>query len=70
MKLNKTQQKAINYYSLDFAESDEPGAGWFAYTTDDTRSTYPGSSCECIEDVADWYIKELHAQAGTQPPPF
>jgi hypothetical protein len=69
-RLTKVQERALEYFALDFAESDEPGAGWFAYTTEDTPAGYPGSSCETIEDAARWFIEELHERADTTPPPF
>jgi len=56
-KLTKIQQLALNYFELDFAQSDEVGAGWFAYTSEITLTSYPGSSCECIEDVVTWYAE-------------
>ena len=58
-KLTTRQRQALEYYHLDYAESVEPGAGWFAYTTWSTVMggvVYPGSSCECIEDVERWYV--------------
>lgn len=51
--ITKTQQLALAYCSLDYAESDEPGAGLFAYTTEATPASYPGTSCECVEDAAE-----------------
>lgn len=62
MKLTKEEQSAIEFYALDFAESSEEGAGWFAYTTEDTPDSYPGTSCECVEDVALWHKQQLKQQ--------
>lgn len=63
-RLTKKQQAALEYFGLDYAKSDEPGAGWFAYTrgTDPGQNNYPGSSCECLEDVVDWYEKTLQVK--------
>jgi len=56
-KLTKTDKAALEYFNLDYAKSDEPGAGWFAYDQyDDRHPDYPGSSCECLEDVVRWYL--------------
>ena len=59
MKLTKAQMDALKFYKLDFAKSGEPGAGWFAYTTKNTPRDYPLSSCECMEDVEELYIKAI-----------
>jgi hypothetical protein len=56
MRITKKQIAALDYFGLEFAKSDEPGAGWFAY--DDKGGAinkYPGSSCETIDDVVRWY---------------
>lgn len=57
--LTEEEQAALDYFDLDYAESDEPGAGWFAYTRgfEDGKNNYPGTSCECLEDVVRWYHK-------------
>lgn len=58
MRLTKKQQAALDFFGLEFAKSEEQGAGWFAYTDypdDPPKNNYPGSSCECIEDVVRWY---------------
>ena len=54
-KLNRIQKDALDYFHLYYAKSEERGAGWFAYMSQDTQAGYPGSSCECIEDVVRWY---------------
>ena len=55
MKLTQKQQAALAYFGLTYAKSDEPGAGWFAYADYPPHPEYPGSSCECVEDVVAWY---------------
>jgi hypothetical protein len=56
--LTKLEQRALVYFGLDYAESDEEGAGWFCYTqTPDGLNDYPGSSCECLSDVVEWYVQ-------------
>ena len=59
MKLTKSQKKALDYFGLYLAKSQEEGAGWFCYTTDLTPASYPGSSCECLEDVVRWYRERI-----------
>lgn len=55
--LTKLEQAAIEYFNLDYAESDEPDAGWFCYTDCfNLHPEYPGSSCECLHDVVEWYL--------------
>jgi len=54
--LSDLEIAAIQHFNLDFAESDEPGAGCFCYTDCfDLHPEYPGSSCECLSDVVGWY---------------
>lgn len=60
MRLTKKQQAAIDFFELDFAKSDELGAGWFVYCDHEPLNGYPGSSCECIEDVVGWYEAAEH----------
>lgn len=56
-RLNKIEKIALAYFGLEYAKSQEPGAGWFAYTNHfNLHPDYPGSSCECLEDVVSWYI--------------
>ena len=55
-KLTKEQESALDRFGLVYAKSDEPGAGWFAYDDEPDRNNgYPGSSCECIETVVEWF---------------
>jgi hypothetical protein len=63
-ELTEVEKQAIAYFKLEYAESDEPGAGWFCYTDMfNLHPDYPGSSCECLSDVVEWY-QEL---PGLQP---
>ena len=54
------EEAAIKYFDLEYAESDEVDAGWFAYTniSDLQHPDYPGSSCECLSDVVEWYREQ------------
>jgi hypothetical protein len=63
VNLTDTEKEAIKYFWLDYAESEEEGAGWFCYQ-DYMRihPDYRDSSCECLEDVVEWY------QAAIQHP--
>lgn len=65
MKLTRAQQRALDYFGLDFAKSDEPGAGWFAYTRNPGgENNYPGTSCECLVTVVEWYLNAPAEQTG------
>jgi hypothetical protein len=56
MRITKKQIAALDYFGLEFAKSDEPDAGWFAYDDKgEAIHNYPGSSCETIDDVVRWY---------------
>lgn len=70
MRLTKKQQAALDYFGLVFAKSEERGAGWFAYDDSPygspTKNNYPGSSCECIEDVVEWYEVALQKMHPTE----
>ena len=59
--LTEEEKAAIEYFNLEYAESDEPGAGWFAYTEMfNLHTDYPGTSSECLSDVVGWY-RELRS---------
>jgi hypothetical protein len=62
MRLTRKEQAALDYFGLVFAKSDEAGAGWFAYSDGRTRNNYPGSSCECLETVVEWYNETNHGR--------
>lgn len=55
-ELSSVEQDALDYFNLDYAESSEEDAGWFCYTDiENIRHDYRGSSCECLENVVQWY---------------
>ncbi len=56
-KLTRVQRDALKYFGLMLAKSDEDGC-WFAYTNRPVQEplhNYPGSSCENIETVEEYY---------------
>jgi len=59
-ELTKEEREAINFFNLEYAESSDGSGDWFCYTDCfDLHPDYPGSSCECVEDVLTWYKKYI-----------
>lgn len=53
-ELTREERAALRYFGVSWGESDE--GGWFVYAEyGDTEHDYPGSSCEALSDVVEWY---------------